>query len=506
MRVGILEVITLPCQSSIGKISNMLVAKHYASVTPQAISVWCRQLGHETFYATYYGVGDPARLLPQDLDFIFFSCCTPASPLVYALSKLYRQKGTRTIVGGPHAESFPVDCLRFFDLVLKHCDREIIGNIVRGNFDSGQYISRAKPFDDCPTVEERMPEIRASQFVQKKWRILLTQVPIITSLGCPYTCNFCKDWDNPYRLLPADRFAADLQYLAQNHPQLLIGFHEANFAVQFERVFTIIESLPPESRLPYMMECSLSILNESRIKRLKETNCVFASHGIESWQDYSLKAGMKGKGGIEKVNGVVKQLEKVNEHIPYMQVQMIFGLDSDAGEEPITLTKQFLTQTPFAWPVINIPVPFGGTPMFDKYVANQRILQEMPFTFYYIPYLVTTLKNYDPVDYYEKLMELSNFAYSWEMLKQRICSTSDWKVRTVHIIRTLYQQGVNKSYREILALLRSNSEFRAFHEGKSVKLPEFYQQRYERKLGRYAELLSNSDRRPCLDQLSPQIV
>jgi hypothetical protein len=66
MRIGVLELLN-------------------ASIMPQAVSVWCRDLGHEVFYATFYGQGNPKRLLPSDLDLVFISCHTQASPLAYAL-------------------------------------------------------------------------------------------------------------------------------------------------------------------------------------------------------------------------------------------------------------------------------------------------------------------------------------------------------------------------------------------------------------------------------------
>jgi hypothetical protein len=71
----------------------------------------------------------------------------------------------------------------------------------------------------------------------------------------------------------------------------------------------------------------------------------------------------------------------------------------------VELTKRFLGRTPFAWPTINIPVPFGGTPLHDELAAHGRILTAMPFSFYYAPYLVTMLKPYDPISYYQKLAE-----------------------------------------------------------------------------------------------------
>jgi hypothetical protein len=56
-----------------------------------------------------------------------------------------------------------------------------------------------------------------------------------------------------------------------------------------------------------------------------------------------------------------------------------------------------------------------------------------------------------------------------------------------------------KSNRRILGLLRSDPNFRAFHDGRSAALPQFYRDRYERMLGRYSGLLSPADRIPDLE-------
>lgn len=107
MRVGVLEVLALPARNPTEHVYHRLITKQFASITPQAISVWCRRAGHETFYATYYGVGAADRLLPNDLDVVFVACSTPISPLAYALGVLYRRAGVRTVIGRCHAKAFP---------------------------------------------------------------------------------------------------------------------------------------------------------------------------------------------------------------------------------------------------------------------------------------------------------------------------------------------------------------------------------------------------------------
>lgn len=504
VRVGILDILGPPARRPVDIGYQLLITKQYASITPQAISVWCRRRGHETFYATYYGLGQPHRLLPADLDVVFISCYTQVSHLAYALAKLYARAGVRTVIGGPHAKAFPVDCLRFFDLVVQECDPELIEDILTGQYDPGTIITATRPFDDVPTVEERMPEIRRSAFFWGHTPLLLSAIPMLASMGCPYRCDFCIDWNNTYRPLPTERLATDLHYLATHHPRRLLVFHDPNFAVKFDQVFQTLEAQPPHARPPYIIESSLTVLRGDRPRRLKNTNCAMVAPGVESWTDYSNKAGVGRQHGQEKVDRVAAHFAQLADNVPYLQANFIFGLDTDQGNEPIELTKRFMDQTPFAFPTINIPVPFGGTPLHDTLTANNRILTTMPFTFYYAPYLVTTLKNYDPITYYEKLTDLYTHAASPHMLRRRIHTTTHRTIRHVHRARTASFRADITSHHHILDMLRTNPQFRAFHEGHTTTLPPYYRHTNEHMLGRYAELLTPTDQTPDLTPPNPQ--
>ena len=107
MKVGILDILVDSPRTWINFAYRGVLKKQYASIVPQAVAVWCRQLGHDVAYAAYYGQRDPKRLLPDDLDVVFLSTYTQSSALAYALAKLYRREGTLTVIGGPHARSFP---------------------------------------------------------------------------------------------------------------------------------------------------------------------------------------------------------------------------------------------------------------------------------------------------------------------------------------------------------------------------------------------------------------
>lgn len=469
--------------------------RSFVSITPQAVSAWCRQLGHETVYATYYGQDRPEHLLPDPLDVVFVSAYTLASPLAYALARLYRSKGAVTVIGGPHARSFPRDCLRFFDHVVIDCDKATIRDILAGAFERPSIVSSGKSLVDFPSLKERMPEVLAATFRRGR-PSALSVVPLLSSVGCPYTCDFCVDWKNPYQLLPLDRLEADLRYLSEQLPGVLVVFHDPNFGVKFDQVLGVLEKIPRERRNPYAIESSLSILRGERLPRLKETRCVFVAPGVESWADYSNKAGVGRSVGRQKLEQVVEHFRELHEHVGGIQANFVFGVDGDEGDEPAELTKEFVRRLPFVWPTVNIPTPFGDTPLFERCLAEGRTLRAMPFAFYGVPYLVTALKHYRPAEYFSKLIDIYEAMTAWGLLKDRWAARLSFPLKALNTLRTLGIRQDLAEFRRIKRMLDTDRAFRAFHEGNAGPLPEYYHRRFEGRLGPYAELLSRADRRP----------
>lgn len=496
-KIGVLELCTGPATSPRQRVTNLLLKKQYISITPQAISVWCRQLGHQVYYDTYYGLGDPLKNVPSDLDIIFISVPTFLSALAYAIAKIYRMNGTRTVIGGPHAKAFSQDCARYFDLVVLDCDKSLIRDIIADQFAPGSTISSRKPYDEPPTIEARLPEIKKSAFIggRQHWG---SSIPMLASVGCPYSCDFCTDWNVPYRALSSDRLAADLRFSGEHLSRTLLYFHDPNFAVRFDETVGVFESTPPHLRNKYLVESSLKILTPERLGRLRDTNCLGMAPGVESWNGYANKAGTGKATGSEKVDQVVDQLRTLREFVPYLQANLILGLDTDQGEEPFELTKEFLQRTPFVWPQINIPMVFGGTPLFNTFQREGRILERVPFTFYHQPYLTVMLKHYDPVDYLQKMIEIHAYASSGQMLRRRWQASSQTVVAAGFTLRTLAMQSGTLEMKETVTRLQRDPHMRAFHAGETDTLPDFYATLYRRSLGRYAELMPVEESAPIL--------
>jgi hypothetical protein len=504
MLVGIIDLLYDRIPSRRCDLYGYYFRKQFMGIAPQAVAVWCRQLGHRVHYRTYWGQTDPLRLLPDDLDVLFVSSYTQSSALAYAIATIFKRKGTLTVIGGPHARSFPTDCARFFDIVVKDCDRQLVDDILRRRFDARAVVSSCRPPREFPSVEERMPEIRVSSFYQKGPGPA-SFIPILSSVGCPYSCNFCVDWNSTYVTLPADRLHADLDFVSRHYPKIVVAYHDPNFAVRFDSTMDVILRIPVHRRNPYVMESSLSILKQERLPRLAETNCVYVVPGVESWTDYSNKSGTASHTGYDKLEKVIGQLDMIRKYVSGIQVNFMFGTDGDQGDAPIALTKEFIRRMPEVWPSINIPTPYGGTPLYDQLYREGRIIAGMPFAFYYNPYLAIGINHYDPASFYDRLIDLNLARASGTILLRRLASRAPRAIRFVNAVRTFDTWLELRELRRIRAMLRADAQFRAFHEGRSQALPPFYAHLFERRLGRYAELLPPAARHPILDHPPPPI-
>src|SRR5207253_10321125 len=153
--------------------------------------------------------------------------------------------------------------------------------------------------------------------------------------------------------------------------------------------------------------------------------------------NYSHKAGVGSAIGGHKWERVVAHMEELSQYLPYVGANFVLGTDVDAGAEPFALTQAFMRRLPCVWPMVFIPVPYGGTPLYDAYLADDRILKPMPFSFYYLPYLVVQLKHYAPLEYYEKMVDLYAVLTSTTMLVHRVWSTRQYRLKLLQAFRTL---------------------------------------------------------------------
>ncbi len=482
LRIGIIDLVSKGPERTLW---SWVMNANFASITPQVIAVWCEQGGHRVSYVCYTGDGDVTDALPDDLDLVFIGAFTEAALAAYAISSYLRAKGVITAIGGPHARCYPQDAQRYFDYVFGFTDKagvyEVLNDCSRHR-PLGWIVSASQQPSSLPGVRERWKFIEATLRKAPLFKL----VPMLASLGCPYHCSFCIDSTVPYQPLDYDVLREDLAFLLRKFKRPIVGWHDPNFGVQFNGTLDAIEETIPPDSIDFIAESSLSILTESHLSRLRHNGFKALLPGIESWYDLGEKSKTLRVKGIEKVRQVAEQVNMILRYVPYIQTNLVLGLDSDAGPEPFELTKRFIDLAPGAFPGYSLLTAFGqAAPLNLEYQQAGRVI---PFPFHFLNNngaMNLKPKNYSWPDFYNRVIDLTRYSFSSRAIVRRLKATHGTIPRWLNVIRAISSEGFGriKFYSEIRRRLEDDRRLRSFFEQETTELPQFYADRVHKDLG-----------------------
>jgi len=457
----------------------------FASIMPQAIGVWCEEAGHQVDFVCYTGGADLRSRLSADADIVFIGAFTHAAQLAYTLSDLCRRRGAVTVLGGPHARCYPDDAARYFDYVLGFTDRAVVREVLKDcspHRPLGLRLGAKKQPAQLPGVRERWKFIEPTLATTP----IVKLVPMIGSLGCPYTCAFCIDSTVDYQPLSRPQIQEDLRFLLQRVKHPRVGWHDPNFGVRFEETMAAIEEVVPEGRIDFAAESSLSLLSEPHLKRLRRNGFKAILPGIESWYSLGGKSKTGGNRGLEKVNQVSDHVNTILRYIPYVQTNFVLGMDDDFGHEPFELTKRFLDKTPGAFPAYSLLSAFGQAAPLN--LDFQRAGRVLPFPFHFLDNnraMNVRPKNYTWTELYDRIIDLRKHSFSWRSIGRRLAANDGMLVRSLNLVRAVSSEGFGRIRYEttVRGLLDTDVSVRGFFEGDTTVVPEFYTERVRRDLG-----------------------
>jgi hypothetical protein len=478
-------IIDLVSKKPNSKLFASIMNANFASIMPQVIGVWCEEEGHSVTYVCFTGRENLINELPQNADLVFIGAFTEAAQTAYALSNLLRSRGAVTVLGGPHARCYPEDAVKYFDYVAGFTDKSIILEILQDcspHRPFGTHLTATNQPLTFPGVKERWKFIEPTL----KKAPLIKIVPMLGSLGCPYTCSFCIDSTVAYQQLDFDVMKEDLSFLLTKFKRPVVGWHDPNFGVRFDDYMNAIEEVVPENRIDFIAESSLSLLSESNVIRLKRNGFGAILPGIESWYDLGNKSKTGSMTGMDKVNQIAEQVNMIIRYIPYVQTNFVLGLDCDEGEEPFELTKKFVDLTPGAFPGYSLLSAFGqAAPLNLEYQRQNRII---PFPFHFISNnhaMNVKPMNYSWPEFYSHIISLGEHTFSWSSIIKRLIATKAFIPRWMNVVRAISEEGFGRvAYnKEILKQLNSNVKFRDYFEQQTTELPQFYLNIIKEELG-----------------------
>ncbi|MCH7491377.1 MAG: radical SAM protein [Gemmatimonadetes bacterium] len=482
LKIAVIDLVSKgPTKALYARVMN----PNLTSIMPQVISAWCEEAGHDVQFLCYTGFENLLDELPENTDIVFITSFTQAALLSYALSAMFRKRGAVTVLGGPHARCYPQDAAKYFDFVTGFTDKQVLYDILTDaepHRPIGRYLAATQQPDDLPSMEERWKFIEPTLAKAPTIKI----VPMIGSLGCPYTCSFCIDSVVDYKPLSFDRLRDDLRFLRTKLKRPRVGWHDPNFGVRFNDIMDAIEDAVPPGSMDHIAESSLSLLAENRLERLKKNGFKAILPGIESWYELGNKSKSGKRQGKDKVQQVSEHINLIVEYIPYLQANFVLGLDCDEGKEPFELTKEFVDKTPAAFPAYSLLSAFGqAAPLNLELQEAGRVL---PFPFHFLNNhhaMNVRPKNYSWPEFYDNVIDLTKYSYSWKNIARRFRAQGSTIPGWMNLLRAVSSEGFGriKYYTKIRELLDTDTSVRRFFEGETTEIPQFYVDRIKTDLG-----------------------
>jgi len=203
-------------------------------------------------------------------------------------------------------------------------------------------------------------------------------IPMITSRGCNYRCNFCQRLEKGIRFRPVEDVIDELKKLIKDYNITFVVFWDELFMASEKRISEFSDAiLREEIKINYWCTGRLNIINEEIVKLMKRSGCKYIDYGIEQFDDYALKAMNKKLTEEEIIRGIeITQKEGI-----WVAFNIIFG---NLGDTVNSLRKSMALLEKYndygQLRVIRPVTPYPGSALYDA--ALERGLLTGPDDFY----------------------------------------------------------------------------------------------------------------------------
>lgn len=302
------------------------------------------------------------------VDVVAITIRTVTSLRGYEIADKFRRRGVAVVIGGPHATFHA-------DEVARHADAVCIGE-AEGVFPQmleDAAAGKLRKFYRRPD-QASLDGIAAPRWdlIKPHNYVFYRPYVILSSRGCPYTCDFCAErrlqGDHGFRYRPAREVASEVKRCGSRH----IFFAASQFAGNKEKAMELMEALIP-LKIRWSTLFSTHYCQDQKFMDLaKRSGMLHVNMGVESISPKSLASMRKSFNKVKEYEDVLDNLHRRD--ISY-SMNFVFGTDADT-EEVFPSTLQFLHDHKVHAAYFNIMIPLHGTPLYDRMKADGRIVDE----------------------------------------------------------------------------------------------------------------------------------
>lgn len=306
------------------------------------------------------------RLNPGELqaDFLLLSCLTPTVERGYELAGQFKQLNPsgKVIIGGPHVTFLKEEAARYADHVVTGEGENVIADLLE--YGSNERFIPGSPVEDMDTLP----------FID--WEILHGHengriMPIMTSRGCPFACNFCsvaEMFGRRYRAMSPERV---LEEVRRNNKRYIF-FYDDNFTADRRRAHQIMDGLIAMGLKPgtWMAQVRADVAKDPElVEKMARAGCDRVYIGFESVNLDSLKTIRKSQ-TPEDIEDAIRVLHR---HKIKIHGMFIYGIDSD--DPAVTRdTVEYVRRNKIDSVQYAILTPLPGTELFRQMERGGRLI------------------------------------------------------------------------------------------------------------------------------------
>ncbi len=302
--------------------------------------------------------------LEEDYSLVGISCMTSNATRAYHLAREFRRRGRTVVLGGVHPTILPEEALRHADSVVIG-EAEGVWEQLLADLQHGRLQRRYH--DPCPPLDRYVPIGRR----RSGRKPLFDVVPVMTTRGCPYDCDFCCVHDiygRRIRHTPVDNVVRDI---GDSGGKLFI-FLDDNIIGDRAYARELFRAIVP-LKIRWVGQASLSFVKDTELLRLAaDSGCIGLFFGLESVVESQLGRMRKSVGDVADVQVAIR---KVRDYGIYFHASLIFGFDSDTMDT-FPQTLDFLERNRISSASINVLTPYPGTRVFEQLREEGRLLTE----------------------------------------------------------------------------------------------------------------------------------
>ena len=316
------------------------------------------------------------------------SCVTPtirSGARICEATKAYN-KDIVTVVGGPHANSLPVETLQEFpafdclvygegEVTLAELCRQVAeqkkdfaltGLVHR----QGREIVKNPPrelvadLDTLPFPARDLIDYRVQPgHATRGFSNQILSTELFTSRGCPFGCSFCAiqtTFGKTVRFREPSFIHEEVARIVHDHRFNHLVIADDTFTLQTDRAFEICDILGRSGIASWNCDTRVTSVSQDLLRAMRQSGCQKVAFGVESGSQRILDRIGK-KITVEQVRQAVLWAKEAG--IRHIEGNFIIGSDPSETPEEVEMTRELIGTLPWTFVSVSVIVPYPGTPV-----------------------------------------------------------------------------------------------------------------------------------------------